>query len=125
MKIKNILITLFILLATSIITIFMYDLLTNLDSENLATVTTQNNNVVINNQISARDLTNVTNTITNNITDSTNHTDLKDPATIALLSITSVLVLVVLCGTVYLIYNYLQLPLEVQQNINTIELQNM
>nr|YP_010470529.1 hypothetical protein N4M07_mgp035 [Inonotus hispidus]UVF38017.1 hypothetical protein [Inonotus hispidus] len=125
MKLKQLFCTLFILVTASMLTIFIYDLLTNLDSENLATVTTQNNNVIINNQISARDLKNVTDTITNNITDSTNHTDLKDPATIALLSITSVLVLVVLCGTVYLLYNYLQLPLEAQQNVDTVELQNM
>lgn len=61
---KQIFFTIIIIIATALIAVFIYDYLTSLDTGNIANVTTQNTNVVLNNQISARDLKNVTNTIT-------------------------------------------------------------
>nr|YP_010470502.1 hypothetical protein N4M07_mgp062 [Inonotus hispidus]UVF37990.1 hypothetical protein [Inonotus hispidus] len=129
MRNNKILLAVIILLTSALITLFVLDFLFDLKADSLIAASDSNNVTTINNQLSVRNLDsvkNVANTLTSNVSETTtNHTDFKDPATIALLSITSVLVLVVLCGTGLLIYNYLQLPLEAQQNIDTIELQNM
>ena len=78
MKLRQFLLLFLFFIATLLISIFVYDLLTNLDPENLATITTQNTNVVINNQINVRGLTNVTDAITsdnsNNVDNNTNST---------------------------------------------------
>nr|YP_010470504.1 hypothetical protein N4M07_mgp060 [Inonotus hispidus]UVF37992.1 hypothetical protein [Inonotus hispidus] len=128
MKIKKFLPAVILFLISALFTYFVLDFLFDLKADSLIAASNSNNVAAIDNQFSMRNIEsvkNVTSTITNNITDSTNHLDLKDPVTIALLSVTGVVVLVVVFGTSYLIYNYLQLPLEAQQNINTIELQNM
>ena len=58
MKIKQLLLTLFFLVATALMAVFIYELLTSLDSENLVNAT--QNNVINNNQISIRDVKNIT-----------------------------------------------------------------
>ena len=83
MKLRQLFIFSFFFIATLLITIFVFDLLTNLDTENLPTVITQNTNVVINNQFSTRDVKSVTNTITSNVTLPTSNEEvIKNPGLI-------------------------------------------
>ena len=58
MKIKQLLLTLFFLVATALMAVFIYELLTSIDSENLVNAT--QNNVINNNQVSIRDVKNIT-----------------------------------------------------------------
>lgn len=64
MKLRQIVITLVIILTSAMITIFILDLLNNLDTQNLVNVTNQNN-IVVNNQVSTRDLKNTTSNFNN------------------------------------------------------------
>ncbi len=116
------------LLASALVTYFILDFLCDLKADSLIAASNSNNVAAINNQFSVRNIEsvkNVTNTITSNITDSQNHLDIKDPGTIALLTLTCVVVLLALCGTSYLLYSYTQMPVPETQNLDTIELQNM
>lgn len=70
MKIRYILFTLFVLLITALIALFFVDLLNNLDSQSLVNANYQNN-IVTNNQVSIRDIKNVTSSITSNSNNST------------------------------------------------------
>nr|YP_010455146.1 hypothetical protein NYK79_mgp02 [Porodaedalea mongolica]UUA03988.1 hypothetical protein [Porodaedalea mongolica]WCF76692.1 hypothetical protein [Porodaedalea mongolica] len=67
MKLRQLLLPICVLLGTAIMAIFLYDLLNNLDADSLVT----NNNVVLNNQISARDVKNLASNLTSNNTNST------------------------------------------------------
>nr|YP_009693778.1 hypothetical protein [Inonotus obliquus]BBN21304.1 hypothetical protein [Inonotus obliquus] len=71
MKLKKIIFGLFVLVTTALFTLFIYNLLTNLDPDNLVSLTTQNNKVTIHNQISVRAVNNVASTIVNGTEDST------------------------------------------------------
>lgn len=69
MKFKNLIFSLFILIATAMLAIFIYD---TLNADNLVEVSA-NHNIVLNNQISIRDIKNVTSNLTsNNVTFPTN-----------------------------------------------------
>nr|YP_010470455.1 hypothetical protein N4M07_mgp005 [Inonotus hispidus]UVF37943.1 hypothetical protein [Inonotus hispidus] len=62
MKLRQIIITLVIVIATAMITIFPLGLLNNLESVNIVT---SQNNTIINNQVSTRDLNNITSNFNN------------------------------------------------------------
>nr|YP_010470522.1 hypothetical protein N4M07_mgp042 [Inonotus hispidus]UVF38010.1 hypothetical protein [Inonotus hispidus] len=64
MKLRQILFIFLILIVSSMLIFFIYNMLTDPVSDNLANLSTHNTNVAINNQISARDLKNVTSTLT-------------------------------------------------------------
>nr|YP_009693757.1 hypothetical protein [Inonotus obliquus]BBN21283.1 hypothetical protein [Inonotus obliquus] len=63
MKIRQILFAIFILIATALLAVFIYDFLNNLNSDHLVNLN-NNNNIVINNQVSIknsiRDIKNIT-----------------------------------------------------------------
>nr|YP_009693753.1 hypothetical protein [Inonotus obliquus]BBN21279.1 hypothetical protein [Inonotus obliquus] len=116
------------LLASALLTYFALEFLFDLKADSLIAASNSNNVAAINNHFSMKNIEsvkNVTNTVTNNITESTNHLDIKDPGTLALLALTSVVVLIAVCGTGYLLYSYTQMPVLEPQNLDTIELQNM
>nr|YP_010470525.1 hypothetical protein N4M07_mgp039 [Inonotus hispidus]UVF38013.1 hypothetical protein [Inonotus hispidus] len=124
MKIRKIIITVIFIVVTSMLALFVYDLLTNLGSENLANLTTPSTSGVNNTQNTIREIKNVAIDASSNIS-TTNHMDLKDPAIIAGFAVCGVLVLLVVCGVGYVIYQYNMLPVPQPENVDTIELQNM
>lgn len=63
--------TLFILVATSLVTFIIYELLTSIDSDNLVNLNT--NNVVVNNHMSIREVKNATANLSSNFVESTNN----------------------------------------------------
>nr|YP_009690153.1 hypothetical protein PPIT_000052 [Porodaedalea pini]QEG56933.1 hypothetical protein PPIT_000052 [Porodaedalea pini] len=103
MKIMNnsrqILFALSILLATAMIAIFLYDLLSNLGSDNVAHVTS-NNNVILNNQMSVRSVQNASN-FTTNVTYPSATENLTNPGTLAVTIIFSALGLILIVAGGY------------------------
>lgn len=87
--------------------IFIYDLLTILDTGNLVNVTSSNN-VMLNNQISARDVNNIANNLTSNNTNTTtpfnDGANIHDPLLIAVLTFAGVGLLFLISIDVAIIY---------------------
>lgn len=100
MKIKSLYISLFILIATSLMAFSIYVLLNNLDSDNVINVTA-NNNVIVNQlaDISARDNSNITSTnLTTSDYNSTSITPNDSKSTAALVVGVTLFVLIVVIG---------------------------
>lgn len=100
MKIKSLYISLFILIATSLMAFSIYVLLNNLDSDNVINVTA-NNNVIVNQlaDISARDNSNITSTnLTTSDTNSTSISPNDSKSTAALVVGVTLFVLIVVIG---------------------------
>nr|YP_009690238.1 hypothetical protein PPIT_000122 [Porodaedalea pini]QEG57018.1 hypothetical protein PPIT_000122 [Porodaedalea pini] len=88
-NLRQILFVLTIILATAMIAVFMYELLWCLDTANIGNVT---NSIANNNQISARDIQNVSSNLTNNnVTFPSSGENLTNPGTIAVTVIFSAL----------------------------------
>lgn len=106
---KQMILFLFILLAVSLLTLITFKFFFDLEPENLISIVNNNNNEAnTNNLVSARDIKNVTRTVTSNASfPSSNEILIKDPGTISVVVIACVVGGVILTGgLISLLYSY-------------------
>ena len=114
------------LLAFSLLAFFIFELQCSLNPVNYIEATfANNNNVVVNNQISARDVNNLTSTLTSEVTfPSANQEVIKEPGTIATVTIAGIAgVLIFSAGVIVLLITYNIIPCSTPQNVETIGLE--